>query len=222
MEIESLREKLRAAKLYPVQVEGSPVDENSRGHRFIGSLEEYLDAMRAIAAPAVFIRTEAFDDLHFFHSPESQDDQPDDDSELIDLRSIATGLRTFERHIGAIAMFRLSATLTTDSLDFVINEPWWIDFLKLRETATDQVDGDLAAAEAKSKADQQSRDRNALAALNGLISDPNFAHLPTQKAMIAYAVDQIPELESVDETALKVEIQNLHAKIKAKGLDRKR
>lgn len=222
MEIEILKEKLRSAKLHPVHVEGSPVDEGTRGNRFIGSLEEYLDAMRAIAAPAIFIRTEAFDEWHFFHAPEGQDELPDDDAEPVDLRRITTALRAFERHLGTIAMYKLSSTLTADSLDFVINEPWWIEFLKLRETATDQVDGDLAASEAKSRADQQARDRNALSALGGLLSNPNFARLPTQKAMIAFAIDQIPELASVDENALKIEIQNLHAKIKAKALDRKR
>lgn len=94
--------------------------------------------------------------------------------------------------------------------------------MKLRETATDQVDDDIVASEAKARADQQSRDRNALDALGGLINDANFARLPTQKAMAAYAFDQFPELQTVDEYALKAEIQNLHAKIKAKGLDRKR
>ncbi len=221
MEIESLKEKLRTAQLHPVQVDGSAVDEHKRGHQFIGSLEEYLDAMRAIAAPAVFIRIDVFEDLDFFHSPEDQDGLPDDETDFIDLRSIVSALRAFEKHLGAIATYRLSATLTTDSLDFVINEPWWIEFLKLRETATDQVDGEIEASAAKARADQQSRDRNALAALSSLIKDPNFTRLPTQRAMIAYALDQIPELESVDDNSLKVEVQNLHAKIKAKGLDRK-
>lgn len=217
-----LKEKLRAAKLHPVHVGGNPVDEGARGHRFIGSLEEYLDAMRALATLAVFIRTERFDEWHFFHTLEKQDKVPDDETDPVDLRSIAPALRAFERHLGETAMYKLSATLTADSLDFTINEPWWIEFLKLRETATDQVDGDIAASEAKSRADQQSRDRNALTALGGLIGDPHFARLPTQKAMIAYAVDKIPELQAVNEYALSAEIQNLNAKIKAKGLDRKR
>ena len=222
MEIESLKEQLRTAKLHPVQVDGSAIDEHKRGHRFIGSLEEYLDALRAIAAPVVFIRVDVFEDFHFFHIPEDQDDLPDDETDFIDLRSIVPKLRAFEKNLDAIASYRLSASLTTDSLDFVINEPWWIEFLKLRETATEQVDGDIEAAAAKAHADQQARDHNALAALGDLIKDPNFTRFPTQKAMIAYALEQIPELESVDEMSLKVEVQNLHAKIKAKGLDRKR
>lgn len=40
--------------------------------------------------------------------------------------------------------------------------------------------------------------------------------------MIAYAQNKIPELNDVDEYALKNEIRNLNAQIKAKGVGRKR
>jgi hypothetical protein len=222
MELKALKEKLLASKLHPVHVADSVADEGARGHRFIGSLEEYLEAMRAIAAPVVFIRTESFDEGDFFHWPEGEDGLPDDESESVDLRSVEPALRAFEKHLGVTAMYKLSATLTADSLDFIVSEPWWIEFCKVRATATDQFDGDLAASEAKSRADRLARDRQAWTALGGLIKDLHFARLPTQKAMIAYAIDHIPELQAVDEFALQAEIQNLNAKIKAKGLDRKR
>ncbi len=219
MELETLKERLRAAKLHPVYVKGGPGGE---GYRFIGSLDEYFEAVQAFRTPVILIWTETFDELDFFHSPGNENELSDGDADLIDLRSIAPALREFKKHVGSIAMYKLSAALTNGSLDFFINEAWWDAFLELRETATDQVDGDLAASEAKSKADQEEKNRDALTALAALIRDPHFARLPTQKAMMAYAVDRIPELQTIDEYVLRAEIQNLHAKIKAKGLDRKR
>lgn len=216
-------EKLRVAKLHPVQVDGSAIDEHKRGHRLIGDIEEYIDALRAIASPVVFIRVDIFEDFHFFHSSEDQDevDFSDDEADLIDLRSIVPKLRSFEKYLNVIASYRLSASLTTDSLDFVINEPWWLEFLTLREAAVEQVDCEMEVAAAKAHADQQAKDRKALVALSSLINDTSFTRLPTQRAMIAYALEKIPELELVDENSLKIKVQNLHAKIKAKGLDRK-
>jgi hypothetical protein len=222
MELEAVKEKIRASKLHPVQVVDDLFGESARGHRFIGSLEEYLDALRAVGALAVFIRATEFDEEDFFHAPEDEGNLPASESEYIDLRSVVPELRAFEKHRDTIAMYKLSGALAADSLNFVISEPWWMEFLKLRATATDQVDGDRAASEAKSKADREAQDRKALAALGGLMKDANFARLPTQKAMLAYALDRIPELQNVDELLIKVEIQDLNAKIRAKGLDRKR
>lgn len=222
MEFQALKEKLRTAKLHPVHVEGSPVDDDAKGHRFIGSLEEYSEAVRAMGVPVVLIWTETLEEWHFFHAPEDEDETSDNETEQVDLCAITPALRAFKTHLGSIAIYKLSAALTTGGLDFIINEPWWVDFLKLRATATDQVDEDQEASEAKSRADQQAKDRDALNALGALIRDPDFVRLPTQIAMIAYATEKIPELETIDEFALRAEVQNLHAKIKAKGLGRKR
>jgi hypothetical protein len=222
MELEALKETLRAAKLHPVHVEGSPLDTDVRGHTFIGSLEEYSDAVRAIGTPIVLILTETLEEQRFRYAPANQDEFSTDETEPIDLCSITPGLRAYKTHIGEIAMYKLSAALTNGTLNLFINEPWWLEFIKLWENATDQLDDNQAATEAQSKAEQQAKDRDALNALGALIRDPDFVRLPTQKAMIAYATEKIPELETVDEFALRAEVQNLHAKIKAKGLGRKR
>jgi len=222
MELEALKEKLRAAKLHPAHVEGSPLDDDVRGHTFIGSLEDYFDAVRAIGTPIVLISTETLEEERFWYAPGDEDGISAEETEPIDLCSIAPKLRAHKEHIGKIAMYKLSAALTTGTLNFFINEPWWLEFMKLWGSATDRIDDNKAATEARSKADQQAKDRDALNALGALIRDPDFVRLPTQKAMIAYATEKIPELETVDDFALRAEVQNLHAKIKAKGLGRRR
>jgi hypothetical protein len=222
MELEALKEKLQAAKLHPAHVEGSPLDDDVNGHTFIGSLEDYFDAVRAIGTPIVFISTETLDEERFWHAPGNEDETSAEETEPIDLCSITPALRAHKAHIGKIAMYKLSAALTTGTLNFFINEAWWLEFIKLWGSATDQIHDKKAASEARSKADQQAKDRDALNALGALIRDPDFVRLPTQKAMIAYAAEKIPELETVDDFALRAAVQNLYAKIKAKGLGRRR
>src|SRR6266705_2409677 len=193
MELKTLKETLRAAKLHPVHVEGSPLDADGRGHTFIGSLEEYSDAVRAIGTPIVLILTETLEERRFRYAPENEHEFSTDETEPIDLCSITPGLRAFKTHIGEIAMYKLSAALTSGTLNLFINEPWWLEFIKLWESATDQIDDNQAATEAQSKADQQAKDRDALNALGALIRDPDFVRLPTQKAMIAYATEKVPQ-----------------------------
>ena len=222
MELDALKERLRVAKLHPVHVEGSPLDDDVRGHTFIGSFEEYSDAVRAIGTPVVLIATLILEERRFWYAPDSEDEFSTEETELSDIFQIAPRLQAYKTHIGKIAMYKLSAALATGTLNFFINEPWGLAFIKLWESAIDEVDGNKAVAEAQLKAYKQTKDRDALSALGALIRDSDFVRLPTQKAMIAYATEKIPELEAVDEFALRSEVQKLHAKIKAKGLGRKR
>lgn len=221
MDIEKLKEALQGGNLHPVQIESSPIEQLERGHRFAGNLEEYIKAVQVIAAPAVFIRIEILDEFDFFHQRSDQEISSNDETDLVDLRSIAPALRVFEKHLDATATYLFSSALTADSLDFVIDEPWWIEFLRARRTAVDQVDEDFAASEAKARAERQSKNQHVLALLKDLINDKDFSRLPTQKAMVAYAAEKIPELQDVDDATVRTEIQNLHAKIRARGLDRK-
>ncbi len=228
MDFETLKEKIRAAKLYPIHVASGPLDEDEGDTVFLGTLEEYFDAVRAVGAPVVLVSTEIFDEERFWYLPEDVppeeqgEDTEEKEIESIDLCSIVPALRDFKNRIGQIAIHKLSAALPKGSLDFFINEAWWTEFSEQSESAKEKVDDNLDAAAAKSRAAQESKQKEALNALKALIRDPDFVRLPTQKAMLAYAADKIPELEVVDDYDLRAEIQDLHARIKARGLDRKR
>jgi hypothetical protein len=57
--------------------------------------------------------------------------------------------------------------------------------------------------------------RAMLAKLRGLVDDKKFACLPTQKAMLQYAIRKFPELQDLNPADLKLEIQELKARIDA-------
>jgi hypothetical protein len=222
MELDALKEILRTEKLHPVHVDSSPLDDDRAGHTFVGSLQEYFEAVRAIGTPVVLIFTKTLEEQLFRYTPDEEDEYPGGQAEQIDLSSINPELRAYKVHIGKIGIYKLAAAMTNGTLNYFVSEQWWLDFLKHYESASDQIDDNKADTEARSRAEQQAKDRNAIGALGALIADSDFVGLPTQKAMIAYAVEKIPELETVDELVLRAEVQNLSAKIKAKGLGRKR
>lgn len=228
MELETLKEKLRASRLHPIHVAASGLLEEDEGNYiFLGTLEEYLEAIRAIGAPIVLISTMSLEKELFLYLPEesvSEEQEGEvsgEDLEEIDLCSIAPALCDFKSHIGQTAIYKLSATLPNRTLNILINEPWWTDFSQCRESAVEQVDNDLEAAAEKSRAAQEAKYRDVRNSLRALIHDPDFVRLPTQKAMLVYAIDSIPELKTASNHGLRAEIQELHAQIKARGLDRK-
>jgi len=55
MDFETLKEKIRAAKLYPIHVASGPLDEDEGDTVFLGTLEEYFDAVRAVGARVFFL-----------------------------------------------------------------------------------------------------------------------------------------------------------------------
>lgn len=234
MDIQTLKAAILAAKLHPIFVDGSAHEESSSSNRFIGGLDEYLEALQAISAPAVFFRISRLEESMFFHALDQPDDpeelydldadQTDEDgeSEEVDLRLINKELRAFEERIGEIATFQLTSGLGSDALDYVIDEPWWLDLKKILLSTMESVDDNVEATKAKAIKEKQARNLNTLTALRKLIDDNEFVILPTQKAKIAYAKDRIPDLENLDEYDLKSEVQEMDALIKARGLNKKR
>ena len=105
------------------------------------------------------------------------------------------------------------------TLDIV--EDWMEAFSELHLQARQLLHNSSLEKRAQLDAAEHANTQHLLKNLRGLISDPEFVRLPTQRAMLAYALEDFPELEALDESDLKIEVQNLKARIDAKGLRRK-
>ena len=226
MDLDSLKDKIRAAQLHPIHVRHLDNDSPHR-HPFIGSIEEYLDAVKALSSPIVLIQTFTLDEDEFFHEPP---DIEGGDAEAPaslgeqerDLRDVESGLRAYERYIGETSAYLLSSALGTPSLGYLITEEWWTEFRELADKASDYLDGEHHQSAAQRQAEKEAGDQAILDSLNSLLRDSRFVDLKTQRAMMEYAFDKIPGLEKLDDSMVRVAIQRLHGKIKARGLDRKR
>lgn len=221
MNLQELKETLKAANLHPIHLEGSPLDRDMRGKAFIGNLEEYIDAAHVLGASAVFVFTETLETERFQYELDVDDGESEistNRSETIDLCKFNPTLEKFKEHIGQVGMFKLSLPVPETHVCFYINEDWWLQFIKLWGETIDRIENDQEAAHAQFRAQQEQKKQQLLKTLGGLIRDEDFVRLPTQRSMIEYAKEKIPDLEAVGAVTLKREIQNLHAKIKAKGL----
>lgn len=218
MTLDELKEHLRAAGLTPICV-ANPPPQNADRLRVVGGLAEYLEAVQAVGAKSVIIYSRMFAEDDFLHFADEADNdfekEGEQDAEPVDLSAVNEQLRKYREFIGRPAMFCLSTYMQSDYLDLVIEEPWWREFMDSRLQVTDALDEALEETVAAQQAQEEAEVEGLLARLHELASDPKFMNLPTQKAMLQYALRQIPALDSIDQSDLRSEIQEIKAKIDA-------
>jgi len=231
MTYSELLQQLSSAGLYPIAVEGGIDNEDVRGMRFLGDIAGFVEAAKALESHCVFVASKVLQEADFFYQDDSQryDYQAEDeDSGLasapspVDLTAVEPSLREHKRHLGQHCGFRLWIQVHNTTLEFVAYLPWWESFSKLREQVIEAQHQNRELAWAERAEQEERKAEELLQRLRALINDAEFVRLPTQRAMQAYAVERIPELEELDVKTLRAEIQALDAKIQAKGLGRKK
>ncbi len=215
---------------------------------FIGSLDEYLEAIEVLGGRAIFVSTISITEEHFNYVPNKtvldssaispfqthqsptvwphptnnhavEGDAGEEGVEEIqefDLCSVVPELKNFKKRIGEDGYFELSAC----NLTYSIYEEWAQEMWILHTNAREIIDQQLLAGWESVEAEKSLKWEGVIKKLQALISDKDFVRLPTQRAMSVYAIDKIPELENLDEALLKLEIQDLAAKIQARSLKR--
>jgi len=139
-----------------------------------------------------------------------------------DLREIDPSLEEFEAHLGDECGFKLAVHSFITILGYVLLSTWWQKFSERRERVIEKIQQERELTESKQLEEEERRTQQMLNSVRELIKDPGFVRLPTQRAMQAYAFERIAGLDTINPNTLKLEIQSLDAKIKAKGLGRKK
>lgn len=219
MNLEALKEKLKTKNIYPIQVEERISDINSNS--FIGSIDDYIEAAHVLGASAVFIFTETLELEDFEYELEIDNGRLEIETEEVDLCKINNIIDNYKEYIGQVGVLKLLVRTPQCNLRFSIKEDWWLEFINIREETIDRVSEHQEAARAKQRAAQEAKEKKIIKSIGNLISDEDFVRLPTQRAMSEYAKEKIPDLDTIDALTLKREIQNINAKIKAKGLGNK-
>ena len=233
MTVDELKEILISEGLYPIHTKHDKDDFETGSHTglgFVGDLKEYIQAVKVLGLAYVFVSNNTFEDGDFHYEiDDDEDDEYDDDDKSDDpadlqffLPDIVPALNQFRKYVGQDCTFSLSVPTPSGNLGLLIEEPWWPNFSEMREEAEDKIEDDRGAGLEQKYAAKEAKEKDLLSQLRKLIKDDDFAVLPTQKAMRAYALEKIPGLESLDNRVLKDEIQEINAKIKAKGLGKKR
>jgi len=208
-----------------------PDDDTDQLPRFEGTLDEFWVAAKALETKAMFLVVMQIEESDFQKDISSEnvpridadeeDDAFDGEKHTIDLEEELPSISKFRQHIGKDCAFILIAKGGFAELDFLITEKWWDEFQEEAEKAVELWMDQRGKQFEEGEAETRKRTTELLALLKALMGDHEFCLLKTQRAMLAYAIEKIPELEELGEAILKPEIQILHARIEAKGLNRK-
>ena len=216
-----LFQQLVAADLLPIPVDEGVDNRDIKGMRFVGDTAGFIAAVKVLASRCVFVASRVLLAADFEYVDEDGrlgDASRPGDPSTADLLTIRPALAEFKPHLGRHCGHRVWIGVDRTTLEHMILLPWWERVVELREEAIAAVIGDREAAWAKQEENEQRERAALLDRLRGLITDPHFIQQSTQIAMQAYAVEQIPALESLGDKVLKAEVQSLDAKIKARGL----
>lgn len=216
---------------FPVRVQGEADVTKFKGDLFKGTLEEFFNAAKVLGAKCVFIAASRLTKEYFLYSSAAPGDDELDDERYdderapeefaeVDLTIALPKLSEFRKEMGKEGEFILTAKGGYAELSFHHYEAWWDAFLEQREQAISKVEKDRGAYLEKMQRRLEEQEEKRLKLLRDLINDGQFVHIPTQRAMKAYAVEKHPELAEMDQTLLTTQIQILSDRIKAKGLDK--
>jgi hypothetical protein len=225
---------LTASDLYPILVEGDIDRDSVRGLSFVGNLEGFIQAAKALATRCVFIASRTLQESDFlYHGDDTNREQLSfavaDISEqeangaiTVDLRAVEPSLNDYKDRLGSECGYRLALHSPTVRLEYILHLEWWSRFSELRDGGIERVLHERYSAESQRREEEETRRQKIIDALRALMNDPDFVRLPTQIAMREYAVEKIADLDTVDPRIITSEIQSLVAKIKARGLGRKK
>jgi hypothetical protein len=215
MTLSELRTQIEAAGLIPVFVVNAPPDEENERLVYSGSLAEYLEIAKSIEARTVIVYSEILEQEDFLADLDidDQDEERANDETTVDLCNVDARLSRFRKHTGQHGIFCVSISIRDEHLDCSLEESWWHDFLEIRDAAIDQLSKQQQDRVDAARSRMRDEARATLAKLHTLLDDKKFTCLPTQKAMLQYALRKFPELSEMSPTVLKTEVQELKAKI---------
>lgn len=220
MQLAELKDKLRSFGIFPIQVIDTIDPDEAQGLSFDGELDEYLEAVKSLGKTHVFIASQELEEDAFTYSLEGEQayDEAEEECgyevEEFDLCLANAGLRKFKEKIGQTGIYKLFTSATEDSLNYYPQEDWWTEYMVLYVETVEHVKNHKRQTQETLKAAQKEKTKELIKALHGLKNDAAFKLLKTQRAMSNYAKEAIPDLDTLEPSVLRQEIQFLYDKLR--------
>jgi hypothetical protein len=218
MTLQELKEKLRNAGFHVIHVEDDVDEDNANGLSFCGEFEEYLDSLKALDKKVVFLATHELEEEGFQYADKrrsySNDDESDAEAEVIDLCLVNSDLAGLKSHIEEIGVYKLFTAMSEDSLNFYFYEDWWLEYIEIWVDVVNDFKAKRIEMLQRMEESKKEKEKEILKSVRQLAKDNSFCGLKTQRAMITYATENIQDVESLDPSILRKEIQILYDKVR--------
>ena len=224
MELKELEAVFQGTKILLVEVEDIDDETGTHALRVAGDLAAFTSTVSKLGIPVVFLTLDKLDASAFVYRQQNEDLSTTTEERYLeietpeeDLCAANQALASYKRYIGSIGRIWLYAPTDHFQLTYVIEDPWFTEFLECSEAAITLINQQLHESEATLEQLENDRLSELTKRLNNLVNDKKFAGLPTQKAMLEYAKINISGLDQVDKSFLKEAISSLYAKIIAQS-----
>jgi len=223
-ELSEIFAKIRSVGMVPALIEPRNTSQNDL--KFIGTIEEYLEIVRARGGRVIFVFTHVLGEEDFVEDNEDNEDDEDSDAyddevgmeaNNIDLCFSNNGLEKFKELIGKIGIYVLCCDIDSRFFVFSDSSDWWADFLKIRSEALSIRRRLKVQSRVDRVRENEARVEELKKKLRSLMGDQRFLKLPTQQAMKEYALMHFEELSELDDYDLKIEIRKMKAQMQARG-----
>ena len=192
--------------------------------RVHSELNDFLSNLKTIGVTTVLVKKKQLSQEDFEKEIKVESDEEGfEEDRIIDIASIVSDLENYRRHIGTEAFHTIECVIAERIISLEVKEEWWEKFKELREIAYEKIEEDqekaLELEELRQEAEEKESEENEkrlLKSLDEFLKDEEFTSLPTQRAMMSYVMDKLPELENLPAKDVKARIQRLHGRIDAK------
>ncbi len=223
MKASDLSAKIKESGITPFVLYDEADDDNNL-LRVNSVLDEFLSNLKAIGITAVLLKTKKLSQEDFEKEIQVEgDDEESEEDRIIDISSIIIELESYKSFIGTDAFQAIECVISGRIVSYEVKEEWWDKFKELRDTAYEKVDEDQGKALEMEEIRQEEEEKEAeenekrlLKSLDEFLKDEEFTSLPTQRAMMSYVMDKMPELENLPVKDVRSRIQRLHGRIDAK------
>ena len=143
MNIDELTNKIVSEGFIPIRVKPFATE---RDFEFVGDLDGFLKAAKAMKTEVVFIAGTVFYEFEFqYEFDEDYEDNEDDDAvisenEAVYLPAVMPSLEKFKKYIGQFAYFRLHAKTASNTLMFIFAQDWILEFRKMKQEAIEKIE----------------------------------------------------------------------------------
>lgn len=215
LSVASIAKRLVSAGIHAIPVAESVPESGDKRIEFEGTFDDYLAVLTAVGInhALVYHFELADEDFQYSDSDGDGDDEDDDGKPAVNLAEVNPKLKHFRGFVGQTELAHVSAWLGYQHIYVELTPPWRAEYVAERSAAVRVVEQKIEEDRSRESSEEDEAVEKLLERLRVLDADQKMAKLKTQKAMLQYALQCIPELRALDLGCLKAEIQDMRARI---------
>ncbi len=210
-------------------LDGDALEDNKEFALVEDDCADFIAKCQKLEVQCLFVRTRLFSQDDFIlEVDDALDDGDIDNNEDQNVAAHDESINEFKQYWGAVSAISVTAVIQGERVTKILRENWFQDFedkkdavIQRRNDERQRIMDEINKESEKEEIEYEKMKESLIAEMWKLINNHDFCKLPTQKAKLEFAIENIQSLNEIDSDDLKKEIQQINARIIARGLDKR-